>query len=127
MSRITVENIRKMSYDQNPQVKQYYIGRGSAPPYEAIGLGNPFTVEEHGRGKCIPLYAEYLDKQLADTQSREYKIISRLVEELLKGYEIRLFCWCSPHPCHGDVIQDRVMRIYRKRVIDGLAASRSDF
>ncbi|HHX2519694.1 DUF4326 domain-containing protein [Neisseria subflava] len=81
----------------------------------------PFTVEEYGRGNCISLYAEYLDKQLADTQSREYKIISRLVDELLKGYEIRLMCWCSPHPCHGDIIQDRVMRIYRKCVIDGLA------
>ena len=121
MSRITVENIRKTTYDQNPQVKQYYIGKGSAMPYEGLGLGNPFTVEEHGRGNCISLYAEYLDKQLADTQSREYKIISRLVDELLKGYEIRLMCWCSPHPCHGDIIQDRVMRIYRKRVIDGLA------
>lgn len=105
--------------DQNPQVKQYYIGKGSALPYEGLGLGNPFTVEEHGRGNCISLYAD--DKQLADTQSREYKIISRLVDELLKGYEIRLMCWCSPHPCHGDIIQDRVMRIYRKRVIDGLA------
>lgn len=42
MSRITVENIRKTTYDQNPQVKQYYIGRGSALPYEGLGLGNPF-------------------------------------------------------------------------------------
>lgn len=64
-----------------------YIGRPSF-------WGNPFQVGVYGtRERCIQAYREMI---LRD---------ARLVEKARK--ELRgktLGCWCSPKPCHGDVL-----------------------
>lgn len=75
-------NKYKSSYD-------VYIGRGSI-------WGNPFTVQEHGRDRCIQLYKEYIIERLCNEPE--------LVQQLLSLRGKRLGCFCKPQACHGDVL-----------------------
>lgn len=77
-----VVNKYKSEYD-------IYIGRGS-------DWGNPFTVEQYGREKCIEMYEEALRKAIA-----EHPII---IEKLMALKGKRLGCFCKPKACHGDVL-----------------------
>lgn len=75
-----------------------YIGRGSP-------LGNPFTVEQYGRDRCIELYREWLlDKiENKDTQIIDYLNKIYLVS---RHRQVKLGCYCKPKSCHGDVIKE---------------------
>lgn len=65
-----------------------YIGRGFDSKW-----GNPFEIGKDGtRAEVIDKYREWI---LAQPE-----LLSRLDE--LKGKT--LGCWCSPLPCHGDVL-----------------------
>lgn len=66
-----------------------YIGRGSE-------WGNPFSVEEYGRERCIALFEEYFRARLKKSPSLRLKL------KKLKGKT--LGCFCKPKPCHGDVL-----------------------
>lgn len=66
-----------------------YIGRGSI-------WGNPFTIQEHGRDKCIELYRTYIINRIAS----EPLLAQQL--ESLRGK--RLGCFCKPQRCHGDIL-----------------------
>ena len=62
-----------------------YIGRGSK-------WGNPFKIGEHGnREQVIKLYEEYLNN-------------SDLLRDLKQLKGKNLVCFCSPKPCHGDIL-----------------------
>jgi hypothetical protein len=79
----TVVNKRTSSYD-------VYIGRPSK-------WGNPFRIGKDGtRADVIRKYREWI---LGNP-----RLMSDLPE--LKGK--RLGCWCSPLPCHGDVLVELV-------------------
>lgn len=66
-----------------------YIGRPSK-------WGNPFRIGPDGtRAEVIAKYEAWLDTQPA--------LLAALPE--LAGK--RLGCWCSPLPCHGDVLVRR--------------------
>ena len=80
----TVVNKYKNKFD-------VYIGRGS--PY-----GNPYTVKEHGRDKCIELYREYFYKTIQNKLWFYNKVLE------LKGKV--LGCFCKPKDCHGDIIAE---------------------
>lgn len=68
-----------------------YIGRGS--PW-----GNPFIIGEHGdRATVITKYAQWLNTQLAANPN---------FIEPLRGHD--LLCFCSPQPCHGDIILQKL-------------------
>ncbi len=62
-----------------------YIGRPSR-------LGNPFHIDEHRtRAKAIEMYESYARRvRMHD--------IRELPSDAILG------CYCSPKPCHGDVI-----------------------
>lgn len=66
-----------------------YIGRGSI-------WGNPFTIQEYGRDRCIALYEQYIRQRLHE----EPDLYLQLLE--LKGK--RLGCFCKPKACHGDIL-----------------------
>lgn len=67
-----------------------YIGRPSK-------WGNPFTIGKDGtRAEVIQKYREWILTQP--------ELLSQLGE--LKGKV--LGCWCSPLPCHGDVLVELV-------------------
>lgn len=64
-----------------------YIGRPGK-------WGNPFTIGKDGtREQVIAKYEAWLKTQPA--------LLAQLPE--LKGKT--LGCWCSPQPCHGDVLE----------------------
>ena len=67
-----------------------YIGRPSK-------WGNPFVIGKDGtREQVIEKFRNYL--------SQNVKLLSELHE--LKGK--RLGCYCSPLPCHGDILKEFV-------------------
>lgn len=65
-----------------------YVGRPSE-------FGNPFTVKEYGRGKCIELYRERIMAQP--------KLLAMIRKQLKGKY---LVGSCAPLPCHADVLME---------------------
>ena len=77
----------------------FYIGRPSP-------LGNPYSVEQFGRDKCIEMYKPWLEKRLANKQSEQYFIIQHMKKALIDFGFVNLWCWCEPLPCHGKIIKE---------------------
>lgn len=74
-----------------PTEDDVYIGRPSI-------FGNPFTVEEFGRGEAIRLYEHWFnDKIKTDPKFRK---------EVLGLYGKNLVCHCAPDLCHGEIIAE---------------------
>jgi hypothetical protein len=72
-------------------------GPGDVRVDRATILGNPYTVGIHrSREQAIELYEQYARKRIATDP--EFRSAIRG----LRGK--RLFCWCTPLPCHGDVL-----------------------
>lgn len=66
-----------------------YIGRPSK-------WGNPFVIGRDGnREEVIKKYKEYVMKN---------KELIQIIKSELKGKKLN--CWCSPLPCHGDVLAE---------------------
>lgn len=64
-----------------------YIGRPSE-------FGNPYMIDYHGtREQVIEKFESYL--------RRNPKLMAKVKREL-RGKD--LLCWCSPKPCHADVL-----------------------
>lgn len=97
-----------------------YIGRGSP-------LGNPFPItKELPRLEAIAKYNVWIEQKLMDEDITVLTELLRLAD-LAKEKDIKLQCFCKPHPCHGDTIKDLVLDLmedpklhaYIKGVVDG--------
>ena len=66
-----------------------YIGRPGK-------WGNPYTLDNYTREEAIELYRKYLWSQI-----KSGKIT---IDDLKQLQGKTLGCWCSPLPCHGEVI-----------------------
>lgn len=78
-----VVHCKKESYD-------IYIGRPSA-------WGNPFEIGKDGnREEVITKYKEWIHNQ------------PDLLDKIHTLEGKTLGCWCSPKPCHGDVLIDLI-------------------
>ena len=65
-----------------------FIGRPSK-------WGNPFKIGQHGdRQTVLKMYEEWV--------RRQPRLMSSLKE--IRGKD--LVCYCSPEPCHGDILMD---------------------
>lgn len=65
-----------------------YIGRPSK-------WGNPFVIGTHGnRSQVLELYRDWAQQNGLDTAAKNE----------LQGKV--LGCWCSPNPCHGDILAE---------------------
>lgn len=96
-----------------------YIGRGEDNAHmlnTEIGqhgwLGNPFTVDDHGRERCIELFREVFEVLIADDP--EFR---SAVEEL---HGDTLGCWCQhvyddEPACHGEIIAQWANQIAYER------------
>jgi hypothetical protein len=73
-------------------------GTISDNPAELGYFGNPFTVQQYSRERCIELYREYFAERMLNDP------VFRTAVMLLKGKV--LGCFCKPLACHGDVIAD---------------------
>lgn len=77
---------------------QVYIGRPGV-------LGNPFRVGRDGnREQVIEKYRAWLWEAIGRKGS-VYRELVRLAGLHKAGEQVVLVCWCSPLPCHGDVVK----------------------
>jgi hypothetical protein len=85
-----------------PGVCDIAIGRPSI-------LGNPFIIGRDGdRDSVISQYRDWLGRKLAEDDPVVMSELRRIA--LAAAGEVRLFCWCAPLACHGDVIKAVVQR-----------------
>lgn len=91
MKRGRVVHCRREDYD-------IYVGRGKCPRTGEEGLfGNPFVIGKDGdREDCIRKYEEYIRAEIARDN------LVKLAVKCL--FTLTLGCWCSPKPCHGDIL-----------------------
>lgn len=83
-----------------------YIGRGM-PSYGLIAspLANPYKIGIHGdRTTVLEHYYTWLS-MMCRTDTPQRKELDRLTRLLVERETLTLGCWCSPEPCHGDVIK----------------------
>lgn len=92
---VYVRNIRKEKKAFGDRIKNVYIGRGSL-------FGNRFKINrECNRHMSILAFKNDLDNQSLEF----WKNIEALKLLHKNGYEINLWCYCSPLACHGDVLK----------------------
>lgn len=86
---------------KQPGVCDIYIGRPST-------LGNPFLIGRHGdRVAVIEQYRIWLGTMVAEGDVGVMSELNRIAYAARHGL-VRLFCWCAPLACHGDVIKQVV-------------------
>lgn len=91
-----------------------YVGR-AMKGIPASPLGNPFR--PNPEGNAIELFRKWLrDAYRADlagratlAQSEAAAELRRLAELFREEGRLTLACWCSPEPCHADVIAEAVI------------------
>jgi hypothetical protein len=95
-------------YKHVPTQNDFYIGRGSP-------LGNPFTgSKELAKTKAtvqcetpeiaIAACREYLQRAIANKDDVICAELNRIWLKAKTG-DVYLVCFCSPKPCHGDIIK----------------------
>ena len=97
---IRVANLRKMGYASLEEwlkdPNHVYIGRGMtnrvSGARESIYC-NPFNLKDYDIDECLKLYEQYIRANI--------KLMSRIKNDLTGK---SLGCWCSPSPCHGDIL-----------------------
>ncbi|WP_342597363.1 DUF4326 domain-containing protein [Cyanobacterium aponinum UTEX 3222] len=79
-----------------------YIGRGGKGK-KGSPLANPFKIGKDTREQVIAKYRVWLWEQL---QSNNQDVIDELnhIRSLAQSNDVKLACFCSPLPCHGDII-----------------------
>jgi hypothetical protein len=78
--------------------RTYNLDKSKVVPIDRrSGFGNPFKINKnYTRKEVIEKYRKYFYTKLEHNYGFKKSI------ELLKGKT--LGCWCTPLPCHGDVI-----------------------
>lgn len=72
-------------------------------------LGNPFPMKkENQRGSVIAYFRQYLEQSRL-SRAKEWREIERLAQRVADGEKLALMCWCSPKPCHGDIIRNAIL------------------
>ena len=111
---ITVHNLSDWPAKPIVNTMDVYIGREQSYRYNPkvmvmAGLGNPYPVRGNGRATAIALF----DRELMECGPQSYwrQSINKLVEHVREGGSLRLWCFCAPLPCHGDVIRREVLRL----------------
>jgi hypothetical protein len=95
VSETIIVNLRKEKCD----VKITRTRDNKVPDPPAFGwAGNPFSVEQYGRERCIELHKEYFLKRVEEDEKFREAVLA------LKG--LKLGCFCKPQACHGDTIKE---------------------
>jgi hypothetical protein len=109
--RIKVVNVRGLD-PRGDGAGIVYVGRRCRGWHGSV-LGNPFRIGVHGsREEVIRKYREWLYKRL-ETDPQVQSAIMDLVWMLHGGERVRLGCWCTPLPCHAEVIKEVVVEHYQ--------------
>jgi len=78
--------------------RTYNFGRSKITPIDRRSIfGNPFFIGKDGtREEVIEKYKKYFYKRI--------KTDVKFKESVLRLAGKTLICWCTPLPCHGDII-----------------------
>ena len=99
MERIQVVNVKMAGWDMPDMV---YIGRPSP-------LGNPFRIGRDGtREEVIAKYEKWLKLGLHKGCRKINLELERIAGIVKSRGRVFLACWCSPMPCHGDIVKKYV-------------------
>lgn len=115
---IIVYNRAKEDHSQNPNNYPCYRG-GSI-------LGNPYTdkpvkktlaiYQAKTREEAIERYSSYFD-MMYDTNEQFRDVVDEMYDKYRNGEDIYLECYCSPLPCHCDVIAKKIkQRVLREHM-----------
>ena|SRR3982751_3173289 len=88
---------------QEPMLEgDVYIGR-AGKGFDGY-FGNPFTTKSASRSTVLKDYHLYVYSRIkSDPEFRE---------RVLGLYGKRLFCFCKPKPCHGDILEQVAKELY---------------
>lgn len=102
-------SVHNLKHDEQMKSGDVYIGRGSIatkiPIDGADGcFGNPFPVGPYGwprnyrtRSEAVAEFETYARDRIANDPAWRERV------KALHGK--RLFCFCAPLPCHGDLLE----------------------
>lgn len=94
--------------------RHFYIGRPSA-------LGNPFEINHlTDRDDVIAAYEPWLRRKIREGHPVVVAELDRIASYMLDGtgLPVYLVCYCSPKPCHGDII--------KKVILEAINATKQD-
>ena len=99
-------NLQEWMNDDN----NIYIGRAGVVfinneryPKQSSIYCNPFKIGKDGdRNEVLDKYKDYIIKKLDNDINFK--------NELIKLKDKNLGCWCSPDPCHGDILLDLIKK-----------------
>jgi len=88
-----------------------YIGRPS-PLGNPYGWqdGHPEDLRVDTREEAIVCYDMWIQSHLRTGTPRVLNELDRLAQIALRDGKLTLRCWCSPKPCHGDVIREVLLQ-----------------
>lgn len=116
LQRCKVVNIKDFESFEDLQQKvdgtAHYIGRPNKHyGLKGSALANPFKLREgEPRGTTLARYRKYLWNLMHDP------IKGKAINHLLYGLHKRqsvLVCYCSPEPCHGDIVAAAAEYVYK--------------
>lgn len=83
----------------------HYIGR-AAYGHPASALGNPFKLQPgEERGATLERYKKWLWQKIQEGDEAVLDELRDIADAVLESQEeVKLGCWCKPHPCHGDIV-----------------------
>jgi Domain of unknown function (DUF4326) len=105
---IRVVNLRAgMAPDAQPEPQEvvYRVDRSNPTLGNRHILYNRNDLKE--RARVIGLYQADLADDIANNGPMSHEITT-LAQRVQAGEQICLACWCSPSPCHGDLIVKRI-------------------
>ena len=81
-------------------------------------LGNKYMLYDAAnfqeRTKVISQYKKDLDMDIK-LKGPMYKEIEKIANMVINGEHVIGMCWCSPLPCHGNLIIDEVLKIINNK------------
>jgi len=88
-----------------------YVGRATANGWEESPLHNPYHLrnrnDKEEREEVIQDYRSHLWEKIQENGEEKEELL-RLARMVKEGEEVDLGCWCSPLPCHADVIKNAI-------------------
>jgi hypothetical protein len=93
-------------YRHEPTPNDVYIGRGSP-------FGNPYAFKPGTKAEFIVATREEAIEKYREHFHRKrmndvfmYEMLQIMFAAHVRGEDINLVCYCSPAPCHGQVIKE---------------------
>ena len=117
MGKIIIYNTKTEDYTSHPN--NVYIGRPSilSNPYTHDGKKSSLAkLSFKTREEAINAYKLYFDAMYEqDTQFKQ--VVDLIYDKYKNGEDINLQCFCSPLPCHGEYIKEKLeKRLIKEKI-----------